>query len=392
MSAASADAAYDVAIVGAGAAGATAALLLVRAGVRVALVRRRPRGFDRPAEICSPATRRLMRALQLPMPDATDDARVCRGVLSTWESSDPQFYDYGLLACEAAIAIDRSSYDEALVAAARTAGAAVICGDVAARVVHHRGNWTVEFDRTSLLARWLIDASGRGGGLAPTHTSRRCFSDRLVACVIRQARCAASGPCSDVLLLAAVRGGWWYVSQSATGAASVVYLTDADLLPRSAYARSIHLGRAFDEASLLQEAIGAAPAFSPHRVVDARTSHRLRVGGDGWMAIGDAALSVDPLSGEGLRLAIASAARACDAITDGGRGLPAWESLAAWYGDQRREQRHAAAGANAAVVRRFADDLFWRRRDAVDGLQPAVGPSASGNIQMSMRVVPPRRV
>ena len=110
MNAASADAAYDVAIVGAGAAGATAALLLARAGVRVALVRRRPRGFDRPAEICSPATRRLMRALQLPTPDATDDARACRGVLSTWESSDPQFYDYGLLACEAAIAIDRAWY------------------------------------------------------------------------------------------------------------------------------------------------------------------------------------------------------------------------------------------------------------------------------------------
>ena len=369
MSAASADAAYDVAIIGAGAAGATAALLLARAGVRVALVRRRRRGFDRPAEICSPATRRLMRARQLPMPDATDDARVCRGVLSTWESSDPRFYDYGLLACEAAIAIDRSSYDDALVAAARTAGAAVICGDVAARVVHDRGNWTVEFDRTSLLARWLIDASGRGGGLAPTHTSRRCFGDRLVACVI-QARCVAPGPRSDVLLLAAVRGGWWYVSQSATGA-SVVYLTDADLLPRSASARSVHLGRAFDEASLLREGIGAAPAFSLHRVVDARTSHRLSVGGDGWMAIGDAALSVDPLSGEGLRLAIDSAARACEAITDGGRGLPAWESLAAWYGDQRTEQRHAAAGANATVVRRFANDLFWRRRDAVDGLQAA---------------------
>jgi flavin-dependent dehydrogenase len=169
-----------------------------------------------------------------------------------------------------------------------------------------------------------------------------------------------------VLLLAAVGGGWWYVSQSATGAA-VVYLTDADLLPRSAYARSIHLGRAFDEASLLREWVRAAPAFSSHRVVDARTSHRLKVGGDGWMAIGDAALSVDPLSGEGLRLAIASAARASEAITDSGRDLPAWESLAAWFGDQRTEQRQAAAAANAAVVRRFADDLFWRRRDAVGG-------------------------
>jgi 2-polyprenyl-6-methoxyphenol hydroxylase-like FAD-dependent oxidoreductase len=283
------------------------------------------------------------------MPDATDDARVCRGVLSTWESSDPQFYDYGLLACEAAIAIDRSSYDDALVAAAQTAGAAVICGDGAARVVHHRGSWTVEFDRTSLQARWLIDASGRGGGLAPTHTSRRCFSDRLVACVI-QARCVASGPCSDVLCLPpSVAVGGTCLSRPPAWR-PVVYLTDADLLPRSALARSIHLARAFDEASLLREGIGAAPAFSPHRVVDARTSHRLRVGGDGWMAIGDAALSVDPLSGEGLRLAIASAARACDAITDGGRGLPAWESLAAWYGDQRTEQRHAAAAANATVV------------------------------------------
>ena len=359
---ASADAVYDVAIVGAGAAGSAAAVLLARAGVRVALVMRSVTGRERPAEVCSPATLRLMRTLGLPMPDRAHQARVCRGVLSAWDSPAPQFFDYGLLACEPALALDRSAYDAALVAAARAAGAAVLVDRGPASVARRRASWIIGGDRTHLHAGWLIDASGRSGGLAPVMTSRRCFSDRLVACTMRQPGHDASDPRADLLLLAAVRGGWWYVSQPASGAASVVYLTDADLLPRTAAARSAHLARAFDEARLLHD-LAAAPVFDSHRVADARTSHRLSVAGDGWMAIGDAALSVDPLSGEGLRLAIASAAAASGALLAARAGGPPSEPFDQWYGDQRTKQRGAAAAAYAPVVRRFADDPFWQRRE-----------------------------
>jgi flavin-dependent dehydrogenase len=353
---------FDVAVVGAGVAGAAAAALLARAGARVALVARDGVGSSRPAETCSPATLRLIRALDLPQPDAQHGARTCRGVLSTWDAPDPQFFDYALRACEPALAIDRSAYDSALVSAARAAGASVVTAGRQQAVARCGSTWTVGGGRTRVRAAFLVDATGRGGGLLPAVTSRRRFGDRLVACSFRQPRLEGSNVYTDLLLLAAVRGGWWYVSQSGGDEASVVYLTDADLLPRTASARSSHFARAFRDAPLLQDAL-APPQSLAVRVADARTSHRLAVAGDGWMAVGDAALSVDPLSGEGLRLAIASAAAAKEAVVSlGTMSGGARERFADWYRDQEVEQRRFGALAYAPAVHRFADDPFWQRR------------------------------
>jgi len=364
---------YDVAVVGAGAAGATAALLLARAGVRVVLMTTTSTRSDRPTEVCSPTTLRLMRALGLPSPDAASHARECRGVLSAWDTPSPQFFDYGLFACEPALAIDRPAYDAALVAAAQTAGAAVVTHRGPATVARAGRTWMLSSASTRVHAGWLVDASGRGGGLAPRITSRRCFSDRLVACAMRQPRRDAPSVHDDLLLLAAVRGGWWYASWNGSADATIVYLTDADLLPRAASARSAHLARAFDEARLLHDGL-EAPPFTAHRVADARTSHRPQVAGDGWMAIGDAALSVDPLSGDGLRLAIASAAAASDALIAARAGVPASEGFTTWYREQWIEQRRAATAAYAPVVQRFTDDAFWRRRHAAVLASPCSCP------------------
>ena len=132
-------------------------------------------------------------------------------MLSAWDAPDPQFFDYALRACESAVAIDRSAYDATLVAAARAAGASVVTAGRRTAVARCGTMWSVDSGRTSVRAAWLVDATGREGGLMPAVTSRRQFTDRLVACSFRQPRDVHP----DLLLLAAVRGGWWYVSQSA---------------------------------------------------------------------------------------------------------------------------------------------------------------------------------
>ncbi len=353
---------YDVAVVGAGPAGAACATLLARAGVRVALISGTTAPRHQRAEVCTASTLRLIRHLDLPMPGAAHGARGCRGVLSRWAGDGEQFFDYELYACGAATTIARGPFDVALVAAAGENGAAVAAGVRRVVVERRRGGWRIAYDGGAVLAGFLVDASGRGGGIAPHSTAPRRFTDRLVAFSTPHRRTAGDRD-ADILLLEATAGGWWYVTQDAGDVASVVYLSDVDLVPRSNDDRVDHHRRTFAATGLVRDRVGEVPDFTAHRVSDARTSERIRVAGDGWLAIGDAALSIDPLSGEGLRLALASAEVAATAIAAGRASDPgAFRRFSRRHRHEAAAQRRHAMAAYQPAAKRFPLDPFWQRR------------------------------
>ena len=86
--------------------------------------------------------------------------------------------------------------------------------------------------------------------------------------------------------------------------------------------------------------------------------------GVGWLAAGDAGMSFDPLSAQGLLHALFSglaAAEAADARLSGdGEALPRYRRL--MDGVQRAYRRHLASCY--ASERRWPGAHFWRRRQA----------------------------
>lgn len=351
---------YEVLIAGAGPAGAVCATLLARAGIRVLLANGASGRKPRPTEVFSPATLRLIRHLELPAPDASRGTRTCRGVLSVWGLPGEQFFDYGLYACGQALMVDRQAYDALLVAAARAAGAAVLPSARPIAIERQEAGWRAA-DRH---VNFIIDASGRTGSGVPQAIAPRRFDDRLVSFTTFHRGADID---TDVLLLEAVKDGWWYVAHHASGVSCIVYLSDADLVPRGEEARADHLRRSFAATRLIRERLGAPPAFVDHRVIDARTSERTRLAGATWLAVGDAAFSTDPLSGEGMRHALASADRAAAAtvslLRTGAEG--ALDAYAAWCREEHADQLHRWRDAYRAVAPRFHGELFWRRR--IDG-------------------------
>ena len=84
--------------------------------------------------------------------------------------------------------------------------------------------------------------------------------------------------------------------------------------------------------------------------------------GDGWLAIGDAAICFDPLASNGLLSAFETAAAAADAavrLLDGDdEAAAAYDAHVAGLWRSYRQAREAAY----AIERRWAQNPFWSRR------------------------------
>lgn len=362
----------DVLVVGAGPAGAFAALILARAGADVVLVSAGDRRLPGPGELLAPAARRLLDSHGLV---ATDIGAVpCEGVLSRLGEGGPEFHDYALLACAPALSLDRSRFDAKLVASAREAGVRIL---ESARVRGSRRDegsgghveLSVGGRRLGVSSGWVLEATGRKGPYLRSRVDRRRF-DRLVAL----ATPFAPAKCRNFLVVEAARDGWWYAAPATQGAHQLVFLTDADLLPRGGAARREWLATQFHGTELVAGSVAEDPDFSALQGYDAGFSIAQSPAVDGWAAIGDAALALDPLSGHGIWTALRGAGRAARALIDRGR---IDGDYCRWVADRCEEEVAMRTGTYAAGRLRFRNSPFWARRSA--GLRfPFHSPAAPG--------------
>jgi flavin-dependent dehydrogenase len=95
--------------------------------------------------------------------------------------------------------------------------------------------------------------------------------------------------------------------------------------------------------------------------------------GPGWVAVGDAAASYDPLSSRGISKALESGLRAADAIAGCiKQRRNRWDDFAAWMAEDfktyLRDYQHFYG-----QVTRWRDSRFWQRRVGSRLLGPSWG-------------------
>jgi flavin-dependent dehydrogenase len=161
-----------------------------------------------------------------------------------------------------------------------------------------------------------------------------------------------------------VRDGWWYTALLPAGRRVGVFLTDADLpVARMAaratdfermLAETIHVGARIAHGGYVLTAGPRGGAASSSRLVPAC--------GEGWVAVGDAAVAFDPLSSQGILTALYGGLRAGEAIDaelKGEAGRVAQASMDLWrvYETYLRNRRRVYE-----EERRWSDHAFWRRR------------------------------
>lgn len=351
--------AFDVTVVGGGPAGSACARHLLRAGLRVRIVSTPVRA--RPAaDILTPATLRGLRSAGFRLDDIRTEGTRCTKVGAVWSGKTADYFDYELYACEAALAVDRQTFDAALLEQTAAAGADVLTGRIK---VASRANdlWSFRVESSAQETDWqtpyLIDATGRHGlGGAQF---RRLYVDQLVAFSTP----FVAPHATSHLLLDAVEHGWWYLSPRHYGG-HVVFLTDADLVPRERNARSVWIAQQFNQTQLVREAMAHIPDFLAHRGCDARTSRVDSFVAAGRIAIGDAAFTNDPLSGRGIQLALEQAHVAANCVVcelNGTRGR-SLEALEAWYEDDFTQAQRVRVRVYEEASCQLRRAPFWARR------------------------------
>jgi flavin-dependent dehydrogenase len=325
-----------VAIVGGGPAASAAALSLARRGIASTIIERGIDRGEKPGESLPPSARPLLHALGI----SPDDHLPSTGNRSAWGSDSVDDMPFIFSPYGNGWHLDRRRFEQMLIDRALAAGATRLTGTRVSALARDGRMWRLQLnDGTPVDCAFLIDATGRSSWLARRLGARRVHDDRLIATVAF----LESGHCDSTTLIEAEEHGWWYSAPLPDSRLAVMLISDT--------------ARPWTPPSLTQARIneGGYLMNVPPRRVDAGSARLDRAGGDGWLAIGDAALSFDPISSHGLLTALSTG------LAAGETSLPDYENFLETTWRTYTQMRHACY----ATEQRWADAPFWRRRRAM---------------------------
>ena len=312
---------YDVAILGGGPAGCATALALKRraSGLRVLLVEKTDYSALRIGETLPPPAQRLLTELGVWPAFLRRSPMESYGTRAAWGTTAFQENEFIFSPYGRGWHLDRRDFDALLADEAEQAGVEVVRSAVA----HVRGGrddeWVLtlqEGDRATreVCARFVVDATGRRSGFSVTQGARHIVFDHLVgAAVFFRLDPREPGP-DTYASVEACEDGWWLPPMLPDGQMAAIFMTDADRLRRLPW-QTLEQWSALTASAphTAHRLAGGTPIGEP--AIYSASSQRLDVcAGDGWLAVGDAAGTFDPLSSQGVMKALRSGINASRAI------------------------------------------------------------------------------
>lgn len=383
-----ADPTWDIAIVGAGPAGAATAITLARFGWRVLLLEERVSASFKLGESLPPASIGLVKHF---LGDPEDPEQQLPGLfrtagnISAWATEQPDVADFFFTAAGHGLCVERLAFDEALRSQAVAAGADLLRGvrfQSCARTADGMFNWRLtlasEAGELQYRVRYLVDCSGRRAAVGRALGVQTLHNDDKLFAYAQWFSC--DGDDDDrYTRIEAAPYGWWYSNRLPGTEDSeirrlVVLHSDKDL-PEAKTAAS---AQGFDQ--LLDDSTHIAPllkarGYRPCGTIRGAPANSQRLQdfcGDAWMAVGDAAQAYDPLSSQGIDKALRTASHAGHmihyALTDspgGAAGLDSGNTYFRQYDEQQQQLWQTYWSRRDyyyGVQPRWADQPFWQRR------------------------------
>jgi flavin-dependent dehydrogenase len=388
---------YDVAIIGGGPAGSTAAALLARAGRRVIVIEREKFPRFHIGESLLPFSMKAFTRLGLHEKFLHAGFMKKHGgeILGACTEPGTKFYfkDGYRSQTDHAYQVTRGDFDKVLLDHAAECGAEVHEGTSVDRVQFSKDDVELavrsnpENFRGSIRARYVIDASGRTSMLGRQFKIKKTYNhlQKLSIFAHYDGVWRAEGIDGTLTVLLRAIDRWFWLIPLTAERTSIGVVLDGEIFRRSKLSAEDFL-----EQSLAEQPIIAKRMISARRVsqvyIEADFSYRsARLHGERWLLAGDAAGFIDPIFSSGVFLAVFSGEQCADILH---------EVL-----DHPRKTKRLFASYARAVNRamdiylRFVDawytkefiEVFLAPRNVL-GLAPAVNAVLGGNVGNSFAI------
>lgn len=363
---------YDIAILGGGPAGTAFALSLKQHApqLEVAIIESSAYDRQRIGETLPPTVQPLLKQLGVWESFLAESHLPAYGTCSAWGSRQLESNEFIYGQHGRGWHLDRKRFDAMLARQAENCGVRLLTSSTVTHSERLGDEWRLtvrQSDETfEIAARFVVDASGKNAAFATRHGARKQLSDQLLGAFVFF-NCQTA---DTYTMVEACEDGWWYSALLPEAGMVAAWMSDADFVKQRGLKQP---ARWFDQ---LQQTTHTKLRLLPAEPLDApmlyaAASHRLdRFVGDGWLAVGDAATSFDPLSSQGvfkaLRTGILASYAVCDFFKGGlsGKtnlaGLQKYEQIVAREFDAYLKTRAEVYGQE----RRWPNSQFWQRRSA----------------------------
>ncbi len=360
----------DVLIIGGGPAGSAVALTLLqqRPGLKVVMVEEGNYEQERVGESLPPTALDLLRTLGVASAFLRQGHLPAYGTCAAWGSEELYANEFIFQTNNQGWHLDRSGFDAFLAEEAQSCGASLLRNSKVKRWHNDGDQYTLHLQRGSetlnITTRFVVDASGRNAWWAKRQKTARIKADNLVG-FCQFYHFPDQGVSDSYAMVEAWENGWWYSALLPGQRMIVVAMTDAPLAGcyalNSQEGWDVLLAKSQHTKNRLS---GALPVGSQQ--VWAAASQRLEhTVGNRWLAVGDAAATLDPLSSQGIMHALHTGIFGGYAILDFFKGdhdglkkYDRWmqetfatylDTKASFYGEEQR----------------WPHQPFWQKRHAV---------------------------
>ena len=392
---------YDIAILGGGPAGTAFALSLKKHAPQLELAIIESSAYDRQriGETLPPTVQPLLRQLGVWESFLAESHLPAYGTCSAWGSAQLESNEFIYSQHGRGWHLDRKRFDSMLAREAKTSGVHLLTSSTVTHSERLGDEWLLTVQQKkpfpptkphegsrrktesslpsfmfsscdfvgesfSISAKFIVDASGKNAAFATRHGARKQLFDQLLGAFVFF-NCDAA---DSYTMVEACEDGWWYSALLPEAGMVAAWMSDADFVKqRSLKEPAGWFDQLQQTTHTKRRLLPAEPLNTP--TLHAAASHRLdRLTGDGWLAVGDAATSFDPLSSQGVFKALRTGILASYAVCDffkgrlSGRanlaGLQKYEQIVAHEFDAYLKTRAEVYGQE----RRWPNSPFWQRR------------------------------
>ncbi|QDQ26577.1 NAD(P)/FAD-dependent oxidoreductase [Chitinimonas arctica] len=309
---------YDVVVMGGGAAGLSVGLTLRHhTGLSVLVLERSDYRVVRTGETLSPGAQGLLEYLRVWPAFLADAHQPSYSSRATWGDERMQTRDFILSPHGLGWHLDRARFDGTLARCFESAGGVLWRRAQLMAAVRDEDGWRLRVRRSggasTVRARFVVDASGKAAAFGRLLGVKRLRHDRLAAVIATFQ--FGEGEAEDAsTLVETYAGGWFYSAKQPGNRLVAALMSDSDLVHAGRLASPDRWQAALAQLPHSQARLQRGRMLGRLRVCSAHSGQLEQLADPGWLAVGDAATSHDPLSSSGIPQALNSGIHAGCAI------------------------------------------------------------------------------